>query len=159
MARDVPQYEEIESSDLRTVRVAAGPEVDTIKAGDRDDIVGRKAAIPLREGSLLAPGQVVDEGKEVIGPDEAGVPVVLSAGLAGVLESGMDVSIVVSPPQNTEGDGDAYQGWVSSIGPGDEQTGERTVVVVVKRSASTVVADAARDDRVSILPLPGAEGD
>jgi hypothetical protein len=159
LARDVPQFEEIESSDLRTVRVAAGPEVETVEAGDRDDIVGRKAALPLREGMLLTESQVVPKDQDVMAPDETGVPVVLKAGLADVLDSGLEVSVVVSPPANSEEEVHAYPGWISMIGDADEQTGDRTVVAVVKRSASAAVADAALNDRVSFLPLPGAEGD
>lgn len=159
LSRDVGQFETIEDDDLRTVRVAAGPEVDTVDADERDDIVGRQAARPLSEGTLLAPSQVVEEGVEVMAGDELGVPLVLDSGLAEVLETGMDVSVVVSAEQGSdEQDHEYSNAWILSIGEADEQTDDRTVTVVVPRSASVVVASAARDDRVSLLPMAGVEG-
>jgi hypothetical protein len=157
MSRDVGQFETIEDDDLRTVRVAAGPEVETIDAGERDDIVGRQAALPLLEGSILVPSQVIEEGLDVMAADELMVPVVLDAGLAGVLEPGLEVSVVVVPRQGTDQEPSQYAGWIAAIGEPDDQTGERTVSLVVRRSASTVVAAAANEDLVAILPLGGAE--
>jgi hypothetical protein len=160
VARDVAQYEEIEASDLKVVRVAAGPEVDTIDADDRDDLVGRRAATPLKEGTLLAPSQVIDKDLEVMAPDEAKITVDVAPGPASVLAPGMDVSVVVSPEQGAT-DGETvhdYPGWVLAVGKADEQTRARPVTVVVSRTAATVVADASKDDRITFVGLQGIEG-
>ncbi|HEV7760203.1 MAG TPA: SAF domain-containing protein [Acidimicrobiales bacterium] len=159
VARDVAQYEEIESSDLKVVRVAAGPEVDTIDADDRDDLVGRRAATPLKEGTLLASSQVIDEDLDVLEPDEAMTTVDVDPGPASVLAPGMDVSVVVSPEQGTTGEtAHDYPGWILAVGEADQQTRARPVTVVVSRTAATVVADAGKDDRVTFVGLEGIEG-
>lgn len=158
VSRDVDQFATIEDDDLRTVRVASGPEVETIDADERDEIVGRAAAVPLKEGTLLSSSQLVEAGRAVMDVDEAQVPVVLDSGRAEVLDPGMEVSVVVAPPPNSAEDGNQYDGRVMSVGEADEQTGDRTVSVAVARSASTLVAVAEKDDRVAVLPLGGAEG-
>jgi hypothetical protein len=158
MAHDVDQYETIESSDLKTVRVAAGPEVETIRAKHRDEIVGRQAAGALHEGMLLAPSEVIGKGKRVVAPDEAMVTVAADPTQASALEPGMDVNVVVSAPQATEaGEPHSYPGWILAIGDEDDQTRVRPITAVVDRSAATIVADAAADDRVSFVGLGGVE--
>jgi hypothetical protein len=158
VARDVAQYETIEEDDLRTVRVAAGAEVETVDAGDRDDIVGRKAAVPLREGSLLAESQVVEEGLEVIGPAEAAATVDVSSGRASVLEPGMEVSVVIAPDQGAEDQTPhSYPGRVMAKGEADEQSGDVPITVIVARSALNEIA-GADDDRVNFGQLGGVGG-
>jgi hypothetical protein len=159
VARDVAQYETIEDDDLRVVRVAAGPEVETIDADERDDIVGRAAAVPLREGSLLAENQVVEEDLDLIGPDKAATTIDLGAGPASVLEPGMEVSVVVAPDQGADDDTPhSYPGWVLAKGDPDEQTGDIPITVVVDRSALNEVA-AADDGQVRFGQLGGVEQD
>ena len=159
LSRDVGQYETIEDDDLRTVRVAAGPEVETIDADQRGDIVGRPAATPLKEGTLLAPSQVVEQGHSVIGPDKVGTTIEIASGPASVLEPGMQVTAVVSPEQGTSGETvHSYNGWLLAVGEPDEQTGDVPVTVVVDRSAGNEVASAGADDRVTFNQLGGVEG-
>jgi hypothetical protein len=158
LSRDVAQFATIEDDDLRTVRVAAGPEVDTIDADERDDIVGRAAAVPLAEGTLLAPGQVVEEGLALIAADEAATTIDVGSGVASQLEPGMDVSVVVAAEQGAGDEADhSYPGWLLAKGEADEQTGDVPITVVVDRSALTEVA-AADDGQVSFGQLGGVEG-
>jgi len=157
VARDVGQYETIEDDDLKVVRVAAGPEVETVDADERDDIVGRAAAVPLREGSLLAESQVVEEGLDLIGPDKAATTVDIGAGPASVLEPGMEVSVVVAAEQGAgEETTHSYPGWLLAKGEPDEQTGDVPITVVVDRSALNEVA-AADDGQVRFGQLGGVE--
>ena len=53
VAGEVDRFEEIARDDLKVVRVAADPGVDTIPGADLDDLVGRVAATDLSDGVLL----------------------------------------------------------------------------------------------------------
>jgi len=158
VARDVDRFDIIERDDLRTVRVAADPGVDTVDAGEADSLVGRAAATDLLEGALLAPSQVYEEGARLIAPDEGAVGVELEPGDApeGALSGGVDVQVVVRPADTVQnGQVQNVTGWVHDVGEADENTGTRVVEVVVPRDRAADVAAAAADDRVALVALGG----
>ena len=71
-ARDIRPGQVIEDQDLRVVRVATDPGVATVDASRRGDIVGRRAAVGLVAGALLAPagvtgGSTLPDGHTVVG--------------------------------------------------------------------------------------------
>lgn len=160
VARDVGRYEPIERDDLRTVRVAADPGVDTIEASRADELVGRIAATGLREGSLLAPSQIVPEDAQLHGDDEAIVPVELPRAAAPdrAWEAGTEVLVVVMPPETgggEEAEPRQYEGWLYSVGEVDEQTRTRHVDVVVPDFAAAEVTAAAFEERVALALMGG----
>lgn len=160
VARDVGAYEVIEQGDLRSVRVAADPGVDTIDADDADELIGRVAAVALSEGALLSPQQVFADDERLVGRDEGVVGAELAPGDApdGALETGTDVSVVLRPETMGE---DAsvreVQGWLLEVGGVDEQTGKRRVAVVVPAASAADVAAAASAGRVALVMLGEAE--
>ncbi|HEY8527848.1 MAG TPA: SAF domain-containing protein [Acidimicrobiales bacterium] len=158
VASDVDRFEQIERDDLRTVRVAADPGVDTIDADEADDLVGRYAAVDLRRGSLLSPSQLLAEDARVVADDEAVVGAMLAPGDVpqGALAGGIDVMVVIRPP-NTAPDAEVEQvpGWLLAFGDADENTGDREVSLVVPETAAPDVAAAASDERVAVVALEG----
>jgi len=148
---DVEAYQAIERDDLRIVRVAADPGVDTIDASDIDQIVDRVAATDLVEGSLLTPNQLFREDAELLGENEARVGAVLQAedGPSDLCR-GIDVQIVVSPGGGSEGSIESVSGWIIDVGSTDEDNGERSVDLAVPEDQADQVASASHDGRLSI---------
>lgn len=158
--RDVGRYEEIERSDLRTVRVAADRGVDTVRAGELDDVVGRLASTELREGSLLADSQLVPGDADLIDQDEAVVAVELPRAAApdNAWEAGMEVLVVVLPPENAGGEQaepQEVEGWLYNVGELDDQTRTRHIDLVVPDFAAAEVSAAAADERIALALVGG----
>lgn len=122
VAADVRPGEVIEPADLRVVRVAAEGDVATVAAHRIGDIVGKRAAVGLSVGSLLAPssvtegppvapgstviGAVVKPGQYPIGlrPGDAVVVLVAADGAEG--GGGVD-AVIVSVSSRTGAEGTA----------------------------------------------------
>jgi hypothetical protein len=160
-AGDVGRYEELTRGDLKVVRVAADPGVDTIPGADLDDLVGRVAATDLSEGVLLSNDQLLGRGERVVGRDEAVVGARLGPGSAPRhdLMGGTPVLVVVRPAQ---ADADAevveVEGWLAEVGEPDETTGEREASLVVPAGSAAEVAAAAADQRIAVVALEGVGG-
>ncbi len=77
MTRDVPIGQQLQAQDLRTVAMGIDPAVHSLKAADKSTVIGKRAAVDLRAGSLLAPNQVADTLTP--GPNQAVVPLALKA--------------------------------------------------------------------------------
>lgn len=154
-ARDVGQFEEVERDDLRLVRVAADPGVDTIGGDELDELVGRVAATGLPEGVLLSPSQLVPAGERLVGADEAVVGTRLGPGAApGGLQGGTSVLVVVRPQQGSPDDEvSEVQGWLAEIGEPDESSRSREASLVVPASVAGGVAAAAADERIAVVAL------
>ena len=156
VAAGVDRFELIEQSDLKIVQVGTVGDVDTVPAGDLDDLVGRVAAVDLVSGSLLAPDELVPEGDRVVGAGEAVVGARLRPGEfppEGV-HVGSGILVVVRPAQVAAGGASGVSevgGWLLSVGDADETTGETSFSVVVPRSDAPTVTAAAADGRVSLV--------
>jgi hypothetical protein len=158
VAHDVDRFDTVDRDDLRTVRVAADPDVDTVDAGDVDDIVGRAAATDLREGSLLSPNQLIARDARLVGDNEAVVGAELAPGdiPEGALAGGIDVMVVLRPADTAPGgEVDQVPGWLLEFGDPDENTGDRRVSLVVPEDRAADVAAAASDERVAVVALEG----
>jgi len=159
VARDVDRFADIQPDDLRTVRVAADPGVDTVEAGDLDELEGRVAATDLIEGSLLSPNQVLAKGERRVGENEAIVGAEMGPGDApqGALVGGVDIYVVVRPSDSAGGEQEArrVQGWILEVGEPDPNTDARAVELVVPESESAAVTAAAAEDRLSLVVLEG----
>jgi hypothetical protein len=154
-ARDIGRYETIESGDLRVERVAAGPGVEAIETGDADALVGRVAASDLPEGALVAPDQIFAEDERLVSDTEIVVGAYIGPADAPdtSLAVGTDVVVAIRPSQQSNSPAPIREvdGWISEIGPSDENTGKQRVSVVVPESAAGEVAAAASEERVSLL--------
>jgi hypothetical protein len=159
VAHDVDRFDTVERDDLRTVRVAADPGVDTVDASDVDDIVGRAAATDLLEDSLLSTNQLVAKDARLVADNEAVVGAELAPGdiPEGALAGGIDVMVVLRPADTAPGGGEVDQvpGWLLGFGDPDENTGDRRVSLVVPEDRAADVADAASDERVAVVALEG----
>jgi hypothetical protein len=164
LSADVDRFAEIERGDLRMVRVAADPGVDTVSGGDVDEIVGRQAAVDLVEGSLLTDAQVLPRGERIVGDDEAIVGAELAPGDApqSALVGGVDVRVVMRPSATASASAGAeapeatrVDGWLLQVGEPDENTRARPVELVVPEGDSAAVQAAAAEERLSLVVLEG----
>lgn len=72
MARDVPAGTVIQDADLAEASVALDPALKAIGTSQRAEVVGKRAAVELLPGVLLAPGQIttrtlVRQGEQLVG--------------------------------------------------------------------------------------------
>ena len=96
LADDVQAYEELERSDLATVRVADAEGVDVVRAAEIDDLVGRTVRADQPAHSLLVEADLFAEDETLVGPDEAVVGAELADGTVPVeLARGREVMVVV----------------------------------------------------------------
>lgn len=160
VSSEVGRYEPLERSDLEVVRIGVDDDAQAVKASQLDELVGRVAAVDLVAGSLLAPGQLVDEGERVVGPGEALVGAQLKPGEFPPegAKAGSAVLVVVRPSPTAgqaAGSSTEVEGWLLSVGEPDEATDQRSVSLVVPRSAAPAVTAGAADARVSLVVLEG----
>jgi hypothetical protein len=161
VAGDVDRFEELARDDLKVVRVASDPGVDTIPGADLDDLVGRVAATDLSDGVLLSEDQLVGRDERVVGGDEAVVGARLGPGAAPRhgLVGGARVLVVVRPATgDTDGEATEVEGWLADVGEPDETTGEREASLVVPTGSAADVAAAAADQRIAVVTLEGVGG-
>jgi len=157
VARDVERLEVIERSDLRVVRLSEDSDVASVDASRVEEFVGRVAGVDLVAGSLLAPGQVLPAGRELLGAGEAVVGLLVGPGDSpvGSMRRGAPVLVVVRPAPGSQGDAVEVEGWVFDASGEVLNTRERPVEVVVPRSRAALVSAAAADRRVSVVALEG----
>lgn len=154
LAHDVDQYHELVDDDFRTVRVAADPGVRTVKASERDEMIGRVTDVPIIEGSLLADEHLIPTDLDglLIGDTERRVPVRLKRGAVADedLEAGMMVEVSIRPTTQGESEATTIENcWIFSFTEADENTGERTVNVIVPEEKRDDIR-AAQPDQLSI---------
>jgi hypothetical protein len=142
VVRDVHVGQVVTEDDLGKASIALDPAVKAVRAGDLDSVVGKRAVVELKPGSLLAPSQVTKDS--LVKAGEQLVPIGLKPEQvpATALAPGQKVQLVHVPAQGQEGTGktsstplETIEGRVvkaSSAAPG-------TGVVVV--DVATSVAD------------------
>jgi hypothetical protein len=161
VAGEVDRFEELTRDDLKVVRVAADPGVDTIAGADLDDLVGRVAATDLSGGVLLSEDQLLGPDERLVGGDEAVVGARLGPGAAPQrgLVGGTPVMVVLRPVQ-TDGDAEVVEveGWLAEVAEPDATTGEREASLVVPAGSAAEVAAAAADQRIAVVALEGVGG-
>jgi hypothetical protein len=102
LARDVPMGRKIVEADLSVTRVATDPAVTTVPGRQLKDVVGRRAAIGLRKGSLLAAWQLATEPTPHQGEALVSVPLKSSAMPPG-LAPGWKVRVVFTAGSQDQG--------------------------------------------------------
>jgi hypothetical protein len=160
-AGDVARFEELGPDDLKVVRVAADPGVDTIPGSELDELVGRVAATDLSDGMLLSEDHLVAPGERLVAADEAVVGARLRPGAAPrtAMAGGTRVLVVIRPaPSDMGGDPTEVAGWLADIGDPDATTGERDASLVVPAHSAAEVAAAAADDRIAVVAVEGVGG-
>jgi SAF domain len=155
LARTVSRFEIIKRDDLRTVKISSDTEAANIAASRMNEIIGRTAADDLSAGSLLAEGQLLPTGEQLLKPDEAVVGVLLAGGDTQVgVRKGSKVVLVIRTPQATgTATTSEVTGWVYSAATESTSSRERAVEVVVPRGQAAEVSAAGADKRVTIVML------
>lgn len=164
VARPVPVGQTITADDLVVARVAADPGLQPVPAGQRDQILGRVAAIELRPGTLLTGGEVTDTA--VPGPGQQVIGVAAGTGQlpARGLHPGDRILLVPVPGDSTTAaggsataaDGPSGQpipAQVIDVGPADVN-GRSTVDVLVGSEVGPRVAALASTGRLALVLVP-----
>lgn len=153
--RGVPAGARISAGDLTTVRVGADSGVTTIAAGDRNQIVGRVAAVTLSPGELLSPAMV--SAAAVPAPGQQLVGVALKPGQypASGLAPGDAVTLISTPGNQATQPVAAspIDATVHAVGPPDAN-GTVVVDLLVAASDGAAVAQQASTGRVALLIQP-----
>lgn len=132
--RDVPVGSQITKDDLGQASIALDPAVKSVKAAKAGSLVGQRAAVDLKAGSLLAPSQVTKQS--LVKPDEqlVGVSLKPSQLPATPLSPGQKVLVVSTPDPNAVGGSGKSTGTDSP-----PETLPATVVAVGKPATATGV--------------------
>ncbi|MEU2284278.1 SAF domain-containing protein [Streptomyces sp. NPDC013178] len=103
--RDVQVGQVVTEDDLGKASVALDPAVKAVRAGDLDSVVGKRAAVELMPGSLLAPSQVTKDS--LVKAGEQLVPIGLKPEQvpATALVPGQKVQLVHVPAQDQQNTG------------------------------------------------------
>lgn len=102
VTRDVQVGEVITEADLGEASISLDPAVKAVKVGERDAVVGKRAAVELRPGSLLSHTQVT--ARSLVRAGEQVVPVGLKPEEvpASALSPGQRVRLVHVPAQGED---------------------------------------------------------
>lgn len=151
LARDVPMGHKLAPADLRVTQVAVDPAVATVPGRQLRDVVGRRTAVVLRKGSLLASWQLAEQPSPQRGEALVIVPLKSSATPPG-LAPGWKVRVVfTSGTQDQAGAGAPSRqsaglrdvpAVVNEVN-GPDAEGAMTVSLVVADSDSSTVAREA----------------
>jgi hypothetical protein len=156
VAEPVAAGEVIGETDLRVASVVPDPAVQLVPVSERDSVVGRTAAVPLAQGSLLSPGQVGAVVWPPAGQSVVGVPVAtgrLPAGLA----PGSTVSVLpAEQPALAGGHGPAVAPAVVVAVEAPNVAGIRVVSLLLGELQARQVAAAG--EVVLLLESPAAGG-
>ncbi|MFB7323837.1 MULTISPECIES: SAF domain-containing protein [unclassified Streptomyces] len=102
VVRDVQVGQVLTEDDLGKASIALDPAVKAVRAGNLDSVVGKRAAVELKPGSLLAPSQVTKDS--LVKAGEQLVPIGLKPEQvpATALVPGQKVELVHVPAQGQE---------------------------------------------------------
>lgn len=166
VARNVPIGQRLVRADLATSSVMVAPGIQVIPARQLGEVVGRRAAVDLRSGTLLAASQVTTALSPQ--PGQALVTVALKPGQlpAGGLAPGSRLRVVSTPGSQAAGDtgdggttpssqGDRSPGRdvaaaVDAVG-GPDADGTMTVSLLVADTDANTVAREASGGRIALV--------
>ncbi|MDN3059404.1 SAF domain-containing protein [Streptomyces sp. SRF1] len=154
VVRHVPVGQVVTDRDLGQASVALDPVLKAVKAADRDDVVGKRAAVELTPGSLLSRGQVtadslVKTGEQVVplGLRPEQVP-------ASSLVPGQRVQVVRVPGEDQQGSGtqaDPIPARVVKVGDPTPGTGSVVVDVAAAEAEAPLLASWASTGNIRLL--------
>jgi len=163
VVRAVNAGEVISAADLGEARVAADPQLDPIPAAERSTVVGQRADVELRPGTLLTRSQLTTEVGPGRGQALVGVPLKPGQLPSRPLRHSDRVLVVQSADAEAASTGPAEASSspavrgavVVATGPAGP---EGTVVVdlLVREDDGVVLAGAAAAGRLSLVLLPRA---
>ncbi|WP_330334777.1 SAF domain-containing protein [Streptomyces sp. NBC_00536] len=141
VARDIPVGNAITDADLAPASLALDPAVKVVPTAKKSAMVGQRAAVTLKAGALLSPGQVTSASLVKAGEQLVGVALKPSQLPASRLSPGQKVLIVSTPDPAQASAGAAKQADPAAA----PQTLAATVVAVGVAAPATgvVVVDVA----------------
>ncbi|MFD5422227.1 SAF domain-containing protein [Streptomyces sp. NPDC127069] len=149
VARDVPVGATLTEADLAPASLALDPVVKAVPAAKRAGLVGQRAAVALKAGSLLSPGQITAVSLVKTGEQLVGVALKPSQLPASRLAPGQKVLIVSTPDP-------AQAGAAAAAGkPADPAPAPKTLVATV---VAVGVAAPATGVVVVDVAVPAADG-
>ena len=163
MIRDVPIGQQITRADVDTARVSLDAGVRTIPGRQLGEVVGRRAAVDLRAGTLLTASQLTTQLTPQRGQALVTVPLKPGQLPPQGLAPGSQVRVVTTPgaqgqddgsEQDTGVDGKAavrdVAATVDQVG-GPDADGSMTVSLLVTDADSSLVAREASTGRIALV--------
>ncbi|WP_308124897.1 SAF domain-containing protein [Streptomyces sp. NEAU-YJ-81] len=154
VVRHVPVGQVVTDRDLGEASVALDPVLKAVKAVDRGDVVGKRAAVELTPGSLLSHGQVT--GSSLVKAGEQVVPVGLKPEQvpASALAPGQRVQIVRVPGEDQETSrtqAEPIPAHVVKVGDPTPGTGSVVVDVAAAKAEAPLLASWASTGNIRLL--------
>ncbi|MFE5923609.1 SAF domain-containing protein [Streptomyces sp. NPDC056468] len=141
VVRDVQVGQVLTEHDLGKASIALDPALKAVESDDLDSVVGKRAAVELKPGSLLSPTQVTKDS--LVRPGEQLVPIGLKPEQvpATALVPGQKVQLVHVPAQGataSDADGDSPHGTIAGrvVKASKAAPGSGVVVVDVATAAA-----------------------
>ncbi|MEU6212182.1 SAF domain-containing protein [Streptomyces sp. NPDC047023] len=165
VARDVPVGTAITDADLAPASVALDPAVKAVPAARKQTVIGQRAAVALKTGALLAPGQVTSASLIKAGEQLVGVALKPSQLPASRLAPGQKVVIVSTPdaagaaggsakPAEPAGAPKTLGATVVAVGAPAPATGVVVVDVAVPASDGPALAARVSTGAVTLILAP-----
>jgi hypothetical protein len=164
VARDVPVGQQLARADLDSSSVAVGAGVQVIPARQLGEVIGRRAAVDLRSGTLLTASQVTTQLTPQ--PGQALVTVAVKPGQLppGGLAPGSQLRIVSTPGSQNQGAGGGtappgqdttspvkdVRAAVDAVG-GPDTDGTMTVSLLVADADANAVAREASTGQIAFV--------
>ncbi|WP_333732957.1 SAF domain-containing protein [Streptomyces sp. IBSBF 3010] len=151
--------EVIEDGDLTEVSISLDPALKPVKAADRGAVVGKRAAVSLTPGALLARDQYTSTSLLKQGDTLVGVATKPSQRPTSGLFPGRKVLIVSTPGENDETSDAPPQtiaATVVAVGDPADATGVATIDVAVPATDGPALAARAATGRVAIVVKSGS---
>ncbi|KMO96079.1 hypothetical protein ACS04_20265 [Streptomyces roseus] len=148
VTRDVPVGTAISEADLAPASLALDPAVKAVPAAKKAGMVGQRAAVALKSGSLLSPGQFTSASLVKAGEQLVGVALKPSQLPASRLSPGQKVLIVSTPDP-------AQAGAAAGAGKPADMTAPQTLAATV---VAVGVAAPATGVVVVDVAVPAASG-
>jgi hypothetical protein len=168
VAHEVQAGDVIEDSDLLEASVSLDPALKPIPASQRDQVVGKRAAVALVPGALLSKGQVTTRTLVEPGERLVGIGLKQTQMPATRLSPGDKVLVVSTPSdgsQATTGEGGkngedstpkSIEARVVRVGEKQQNTSEQVVdVAVPAQYGPELAAQAATGDVALVVDAPG----
>lgn len=159
MVRDVPVGRQISRADVGLTSVAVDAGVVTVPAGHLGEVVGQRAAVDLRNGTLVSPAQVTT--RLTPSPGEALVTVAMKSGQLPPdgLAPGSRVRIVSAPGQDVGASAGRPVGdvpaTVDAVGDADTEGTVPVSLLVADGAASGVARQAAQGQIMLVVTARG----
>lgn len=149
VARPVPAGQQLTAADLRVAHMTPDPSVPLVRAADLPQMIGRRPAVPLAEGTLLGPSQLgpaafPPSGQAVVAvavkPGRA--PAGLAPGTAvRVVTVAKDTATTATPPATVS----PVAATVVEVSSTVDGTGTRVVSLLLAEADATLIAAAGSE--------------